>query len=88
MVFGSTNKLKKLPQFDVVYEGSSVKSVVSYKYLGLTLDKQLNYGLHVSRIVSSVASSLTVKAAILVYESMLLPILKYSDCIIIDSLCN
>ena len=63
--------------------------VSSYRYLGITLDKQLNYGLHVNRIVSSVSSKLkqfqqmrsflTTNAAILVYKSMLLPILEYGD---------
>ena len=55
----------------------------------MTLDSQLNYGLHVSKIISSVTGKLSqfkrmhtflnTKAAILVYKSMLLPILEYGD---------
>ena len=50
MVFGSKN----LPEFDVKIEGLS--KVSSYKYLGVTLDDQLNYNLHVNKIISSVTA--------------------------------
>ena len=61
----------------------------SYKYLGVSLDSQLNYNIHVDSMISSVSSKLkqfrrmrsflNTKAAVLVYKSMLLPILKYGD---------
>ena len=63
--------------------------MVSYKYLGITLDRQLNYNLHVKSIIGSVTaklkqfqrmrSFLTIKAATMVYKGMLLPILEYGD---------
>ena len=42
MVFGSTRSLKNLSQFDIKVGGDAVKNVNSYKYLGITLDSQLN----------------------------------------------
>ena len=56
MVFGSTNCLKKLPEFEVTIEDYPLTKVSSYKYLGMTLDEHLNYNLHVNRLVSSVTA--------------------------------
>ena len=63
--------------------------VSSYKYLGVTVDCQLNYNLHVNKIVATVSGKLKQfqrmrgflngKAALFVYKSMLLPILEYGD---------
>ena len=62
---------------------------MSYKYLGITLDRQLNYNLHVKGTIASVSAKLkqfqrmrrflSVKAALMVYKSMLLPIIEYGD---------
>ena len=89
MVYGSKIRLSKLPLFDVKYEGSPLMKVASYKYLGLSLDRQLNYNVHIKKLIASVSaklkqfqrmrSFLTVKAAVLVYKSMLLPIIEYGD---------
>ena len=55
----------------------------------MTLDSQLNYKLHVNRMVSNVSgklkqlrrmrSFLDTRAAVLVYKSMMLPLLEYGD---------
>ena len=89
MLFGSPGAVKTLPAFVINYDNAPLQMVTSYKYLGVTLDSQLNYNLHVSKIISSVScklkhiqrmrSFLTVKAAVLVYKSMLLPVLEYGD---------
>ena len=89
MVFGSNRTLGRLPPFEVKFGDLTLQSVCSYKYLGVTIDNQLNYNLHVNRIVASVSSKLkqfqrmrsflTVKAALLIYKSMMLPILEYGD---------
>ena len=60
-----------------------------YKYLGITLDCQLNFNLHVKRIINTVSSKLkqlrrmrsflNVRAAVMVYKAMLLPIIEYGD---------
>ena len=89
MVFGSNNTLKQIPEYEIVFDKTPLRPVTSYKYLGITLDNQLNYNLHVNKIVASVSSKLkqfqrmrsflNVKAALLVYKSMMLPVLEYGD---------
>ena len=86
MVFGSSMSLAKLPLFELTLEKVPLHKVNSYKYLGVTLDQQLNYNLHVSRIISLVSgklkqfqrmhSFLSVRAAILVYKGTILPLLE------------
>ena len=89
MVFGSNSAIDKLQPFEILYNNAPLPQVTSYNYLGVTLDHQLNYNLHVKRLISSISaklkqfqrmrSFLTVKAAVLVYKNMLLPILEYGD---------
>ena len=89
MVLGSKKTVAKLPPFEVKFGDLPLQTVTSYKYLGVTLDSQLNYNLHVNKIVAFVSSKLkqfqrmrsflTVRAALLIYKSMLLPILEYGD---------
>ena len=93
MVFGNQNTMRSLPPFDIRFGDAPLLVVQSYKYLGVTLDPQLNYNLHVSRVISSVASKLkqfqrmrsflNTKAALMVYKNMLLPILEYGDIFIV-----
>ena len=89
MWIGSAKKLKDLPQVTVNVDGSLLQSVTSYKYLGVTLDAQLNYGKHISNLIAVASAKLTQfprtrsflskKAAMLVYKSMLLPLLEYGN---------
>ena len=89
MVMGSKTALSKLPDFDVNLGNVQLKHVSVYKYLGITIDCQLNYNLHVNKIIACVSgklkqfhrmrSFLSTKAALLVYKSMVLPILEYGD---------
>ena len=58
LVFGSKNALAKIPSFEIKFGDVPLQSVSSYKYLGLTLDNQLNYALYVNKIISSVTSKL------------------------------
>ena len=58
MVFGSTTCLSKLPRFELTLDLVPLQVVNSYKYLGVTLDQQLNYNVHVSRIISLVSGKL------------------------------
>ena len=89
MVFGSPKAVKNLPTFEIICSNVPLPIVSSYSYLGMTLDSQLNYNLHINKIIASVScklkqfqrmrSFLNIKAAVLVYKSMLLPILEYGD---------
>ena len=89
MVFGSKHTLKTIPEFKIEFDKVLLQPVTSYKYLGVTLDNTLNYNLHVNKIIASVSSKLkqfqrmrsflNVKAALLVYKSMMLPVLEYGN---------
>ena len=89
MVFGSKNCLARILAFDVKFGTAILQKVTSYIYLGITLDNQLNYNAHVTKIISSVTSKLnqlhrmrkflTVRAALMVYKGMMLPLLEYGD---------
>ena len=89
MTFGTPTTISRLPPTVITFGNVPLKSVSSYKYLGVTLDKQLNYNLHVKKIIGTVTdklkqfrrmrSFLNTKAALMVYKGMLLPILEYGD---------
>ena len=89
MVFGSQCIVNKLPSFEIAVDTVPVKMVPNYRYLGITLDSQLNYNKQVQRTINRVAlklkqlrrmrSFLDIKAATLVYKNMILPILEYGD---------
>ena len=61
----------------------------NYTYLGVTLDEQLSFDLHVKKTISKVSAKLlqlrkirpyiTEKAALLVYKNMVLSITEYRD---------
>ena len=63
--------------------------MTSYNNLGVTLDWQLNYNLHVKKLISTVSSKLKqlqrmrsfldTKAALMVYKNMLIPIVVHGD---------
>ena len=89
MLFGTPNMLSKLPSCEVKLDNTLLQVVTAYKYLGITLDSQLKYNLHVNKLIGSVTaklkqfqrmrSFLSTKAVLMVYKNMLLPILEYGD---------
>ena len=89
MVFGSKSTVSKLPPFEILCNHIPLLRVTSYNYLGVTLYYQLNYNLHIKKLISSMLaklkqfqriwSFLTVKAAVMMYKNMLLPIIEYGD---------
>ena len=89
MLFGSPTMLNKVPQFEIMLNNVPLQNVVSYKYLGVSLDNQLTYNLHVNKLIVSVMAKLKqfrrmrgflhAKATLMVYTNMLLPILEYCD---------
>ena len=89
MIFGSQKVIYSVPPFEVRMNAVPLQLVSSYKYLRVSLDAQLNYNLHINKIIASASSKLkqfqrmrsflSTKAALLVYKSMLHPILEYGD---------
>ena len=58
MVFGNSGMLKKVPPFEILLNGVQLQTVTAYKYLGITLDTQLSYNLHVNKIIGSITAKL------------------------------
>ena len=99
MLFGNPKRLKDLPPFEINLEGELVKKVNSYKYLGITLDGQLNFNKHIQRTIASTSLKLkqlrrmryflNVKAATLIYKNMILPVIEYGDLFLTGTtVCN
>ena len=76
-------------KFDLTVDNNSIDRVSSYNYLGITLDEQLSFELHVKNIISRVSNKvfqlrklrkyLTNNSALLVYKNMILPLMEYGD---------
>ena len=89
MIFGSAKTLEKLPDVSLNVANVPLQTVSSYRYLGVTLDSQMNYAKHISKLIANVSvklkqlrrmrSFLNVKAAKLVYKNMILPVIEYGD---------
>ena len=90
MYFGTTNKLKQFNQFPRAYlYGNELMKVDNYKYLGITLDCNLNYKLHIETllktlryklyILSKLRFHLTIQASIAIYKTTILPYIDYGD---------
>ena len=95
MVFGGCKQIKQLPMVNIQVEGAPILTVKSYKYLGVTLDGQLNYNKHVNKIIASASlklrqlsrmrSFLNTAAATLVYKNMILPVIQYGDLFLVGA---
>ena len=89
MMFGTKHSLDKVLPYEIKFGKVPLQPVSSYKHLGVTIDGQVNFNLHVNRIIASVSGKLKQLqrmrnflnewAAMLVYKSMMLPIIKYGD---------
>ena len=89
MTFGSSKKLESIPVPEIKVDGLPLSTVSHYKYLGMTLDTQLNYNKHVQKIIANVTgklkqfrrmrSFLDTNAATMVYKNMILPLMEYGD---------
>ena len=52
MLFGTSQRLAKVDQFSVSVNGSAIKCVTEFNYLGVIFDEQLSWNEHVEEIVS------------------------------------
>ena len=51
MLFGTSQRLAKVDQFSVRVNGSAIKRVTDFKYLGVIFDEHLSWNEHVKEIV-------------------------------------
>ena len=89
MLFGSRKYLKKCRPPEIMMGYKPVHFTDNYKYLGVTLDKGLNFQLHVKNVYNLAAHKiyllgiirpyLTIESALFVYKTKVLPYIDYGD---------
>ena len=90
MYFGTKNNTKKI-DFDmkISLNGNELQLVDHYKYLGVILDRNLNFRLHIESIpkilkykiyvLAKLTPYLTVYASLSIYKTTILPYIDYGD---------
>ena len=88
MLFGTTKRLKTAGEIDVLYNNQRINFTETYKYLGNIVDDHLNLTENFEksykkassrlRLLESMRCYLTLKAARLVYVTMIIPLLTSS----------
>ena len=91
VIFGLKSKTRKVVNHSLFINDNKLERVTSYKYLGLTLDMNLNYNKHLENglklvaykafLLNKIRMYIDVYTAITIYKTMILPILEYDDII-------
>ena len=89
MVFASSKKLKLIQKPKIKLSGNILKVVPSYKYLGVTLDEELNLNLHVRNMIKNlrykslllykVRGYMSQQVLLRVYNSHVILVIDYCD---------
>ena len=87
MLLGTSQRLARVDNFSIIVNGSIIKRVSEFKYLGIIFDEHLNWNRHVKSIVSKAGKRvgllgrlrryLTAHSANTIYISMIRPIIEY-----------
>ena len=85
MIFGSKHTLAKVEDFNMRVGGPEIERVLSYTYLGITLDPSMTLKKHVNKVINRVTNRvkqltstfLTNKAVLLVYKNMILLVMEH-----------
>ena len=98
MIFGTSHQLRKFGGDRLQINGKIIQCVPSFKYLGVTLDPKLSFGLHIKQVkntvthkmfmLSKVRCYLNNEALLTVYKSMVLPYFDYVDVVIAGTSLN
>ena len=91
MAFGSRSKVKKCKKAKITLNGEVLRSVPTYKYLGVMLDQTLNFTHHISSLTRVIQHKLTLLSKVKkylnndvslhIYKTMILPFFDYADVI-------
>ena len=89
MLFGTVPMLKKAPDLAITVGQHRLEIVDDYKYLGVKLDKHLNFSSNTNYIESKVISRISVlgkvrhildsDTCLYLYKQLILPIIEYAD---------
>ncbi len=89
MFFGTAHKLKEVTSKSILFQGSEVEIVDSYKYLGVLLDSKLNFDKHVNYLCSTVYPKLKLlgkirenigqSMSIYLYNCLINPLFAFND---------
>ena len=88
MLFGTAKNIAKQPKtLNVIYRNKSINATISYKYLGVDIDRSLNLNSNFDRtykkacgrlkLLRKIRPFLNVTAAKAIYQGMVVPILTY-----------
>ena len=88
-IFGLKSQTKEILNHNLFIDNTKIDRVNTYKYLGITLDANLNYNKHLENVIKSISYKylllakirkyITVEVAIRIYKTMILQILEYGD---------
>ena len=89
MVFGASPRLSNIDSFTIGVNGSSIKRVSQFKYLGVVFDERLSWNDHVKFILAKAGKRVGMLGRIrycitwhsvkIIYTSMIRPIIEYCD---------
>ena len=89
MMFGPKNLIKKTNIDSLFMNQNRLDMVDHYKYLGITLDKLLNFNLHLANVIQQVTEKgyllrkiqpyLDKESSLSIYKTMILPYAEYGD---------
>ena len=87
VIYGTTSKLSKLDEISINIQGKPVHRTTKYEYLGVIMDKHLNYTSHLDRMYKRASSRIKLLARIrhdlsphvaeTIYTMMISPIMFY-----------
>ena len=88
-IFGLKSQTRKITNHDLYINNIKIDRVYTYKYLGITLDVNLNNNKHLENVIKSISYKalilakirkyVTTDVAIRIYKTLILPVLEYGD---------
>ena len=89
VIFGMRSQTKHIFQHELFIQRQKLNKVASYKYLGMILDMNLTFNNHLQQVnnvvshkcllLSKLRKYINTYTAIILYKSMILPIMEYGD---------
>ena len=91
VIFGLRSQTRKLNNHELFIRDQKIQKVATYKYLGMVLDMNLTFNNHLQQTLNVISHKclllpklrryIDIHTAIILYKSMILPIMEYGDVI-------